>query len=108
MSDNTRIVLGPKMVEVPKRRMVEHPTRWMEIDDLTVGEAINFLNEIAEAYGKNAIIRQQYGDSEGYYVYVEREESDAEYNKRIQFEKEKEKGERLLYELFKKKFEKNL
>jgi hypothetical protein len=88
--------------------MVEHPTRWIEIDDLTVGEAINFLNEIAEAYGKDAIIRQPYGDSEGYYVCVKREESDAEYNRRIQFEKGREEYDRKLYEQLKSRFEKNL
>lgn len=85
----------------------------LDLDSLSLNDAINEINHLISLYGKDAKISKEtapYSDSEYLAVYIKEPESDIEYETRIaleaQSERYRDEFDRKEYARLKQKFEK--
>jgi hypothetical protein len=93
------------------RMIVEVPETSVDINYGTLGNALETIQSLIEAYGSDARIdyyQAPYSESQYLYVYVKRQESDDEYNARIaneeRWERQGEEKDRQEYERLQRKF----
>lgn len=100
------------MNEEIARKEVPEEVQRLYFDGATIGESLKVLENCNEKYGENAVISEvqhAYRDGHHYAVFVNRPETDQEYNARVNKERyweiQRQNAERLQYEALKKKFE---
>lgn len=115
------------MSNVPPRKIIIETVERDITFDGSLGNAKTFIESLIMQYGDQAILQSGSYDEYGYYVQVTREETDLEYNARLekaakakqrrkesldrktktlaQQAAEKEEAERQLYETLRKKYE---
>lgn len=91
-----------------QRIKVEQRVCGFDVEEYTLGEAMDHIEMLIEHYGTDAVIKTEYyGSDDGIYqsIFVMRDETDDEYEKRIKKEKEIRENRRAIYESLKKEFE---
>ena len=91
-----------------KIKVRENTPAYVDFDGDSLLRLKNQVDEWIKTYGEEAFIDRQSVPYEDYYEYklcVYREETDEEYQRRIEIAKERETRDRQHYERLKKKFE---
>lgn len=93
------------------RKMVRYPAEEVDIKYSTLGSALQTIQRLIEKYGENADIDMHsyaYSDTEYFYVFTDRPETDEEMQTRIRQEeiwaKNREEQDIKEFERLKKKF----
>lgn len=90
-----------------ERKNVREEVDSLFLDHITLIDLKIQIDEMIKQYGENAIVddrQNEYDDDYYYAVFIERPETDEEYENRIKYYKQIQENRKALYESLKKEF----